>query len=131
MSSIRDPRLGLTTAELQMAVHQQQIALQGSHAGSVSRGRGMGRMSTSSSRAPSAGSSQARLLLDPDSLLALSYQLDSLLMDIQRRIDYVGYTLTFRSEALTQPIYGPSHCISSLISTSRDALRSYLNVDYA
>jgi len=103
--SIRDgPRIGLTSAELQMAVHQQQIALQGSHAGSVSRGRGMGRMSTSSSRAPSAGSSQARLLLDPDSLQALHYQLDNLLRDIQRRIDY----LNDQSELSIQNTYDQS-----------------------
>ncbi|KAI1928493.1 hypothetical protein LOZ65_001986 [Ophidiomyces ophidiicola] len=69
--SVPDARLGLTSSEWQMVVHQQQIALQGSHNGSVvSRGRGMGR-STSSSRAASAASSQGRLLLDPDSLQAL------------------------------------------------------------
>ena len=73
-----------------MVVHQQQIALQGSHNGSiVSRGRGIARTSNSSSRAASAASSQGRLLLDPDSLQALNYQLDHLLRDIRRRIDYV------------------------------------------
>ncbi|KAI1944367.1 hypothetical protein LOZ53_002482 [Ophidiomyces ophidiicola] len=71
--SVPDARLGLTSSEWQMVVHQQQIALQGSHNGSVvSRGRGMGR-STSSSRAASAASSQGRLLLDPDSLQALTF----------------------------------------------------------
>lgn len=75
-----------------MVVHQQQIALQGSHTGScASRGRGMGRNSNSSSRAASAASSQGRLLLDPDSLQALYYQLDNLLRDIKRRIDYVRW----------------------------------------
>ncbi|PGG97635.1 hypothetical protein AJ80_09662 [Polytolypa hystricis UAMH7299] len=89
--SVPDVRLGLTSSELQMVVHQQQIALQGSHAGSVaSRGRGMGRNSNSSSRAASAASSHGRLLLDPDSLQALNYQLDGLLRDIRRRIDYLN-----------------------------------------
>ncbi|KAL1960507.1 hypothetical protein VTO42DRAFT_7806 [Malbranchea cinnamomea] len=89
-TSIPDARLGLTSSEWQMVVHQQQIALQGSHNGSIaSRGRGIGR-STSSSRATSAASSQGRLLLDPDSLQALNYQLDHLLRDIRRRIDYLN-----------------------------------------
>ncbi|EAS27449.3 uncharacterized protein CIMG_10054 [Coccidioides immitis RS] len=88
--SVPDARLGLTSSEWQMVVHQQQIALQGSHNGSmISRGRGMGR-STSSSRAASAASSQGRLLLDPDSLQALYYQLDHLLRDIRRRIEYLN-----------------------------------------
>ncbi|KAK2747262.1 hypothetical protein FQN55_005257 [Onygenales sp. PD_40] len=93
-TSIPDARFGLTSAEMQMAVHQQQIALQGSHAGSlVSRGRGMGRNSNSSSRATSAASaasSQGRLLLDPDSLQALYYQLEHLLRDIRQRIEYLN-----------------------------------------
>lgn len=53
----------------------------------------MGRNSNSSSRATSAASaasSHGRLLLDPDSLQALYYQLENLLRDIRRRIDYVG-----------------------------------------
>jgi ankyrin repeat protein len=96
----RDPRLSLSSSELQMAIHQQQIALQGNHAGSTSRGRVMGRNTTSGLPAPSAGTSQARLLLDLDSLQALSYQLDTLLRDIQRRIDYVGYFLLFARRIL-------------------------------
>lgn len=88
-TSIPDARLGLTSSEWQMVVHQQQIALQGSHNGSIARGRGMARNSNASSRAASAASTQGRLLLDPDSLQALYYQLDHLMRDIQRRIDYV------------------------------------------
>lgn len=89
-TSISDARLGLTSSEWQIVVHQQQIALQGSHNGSISRGRGMGRTSNSSSRAVSAASTQGRLLLDPDSIQALCYQLDHLLRDVRRRIDYVS-----------------------------------------
>ncbi|EZG00961.1 hypothetical protein H106_08654 [Trichophyton rubrum CBS 735.88] len=89
-TSIPDARLGLTSSEWQMVVHQQQIALQGSHNGSIARGRGMARNSNASSRAASAASTQGRLLLDPDSLQALYYQLDHLMRDIQRRIDYLN-----------------------------------------
>ncbi|KAK2746507.1 hypothetical protein FQN57_003133 [Myotisia sp. PD_48] len=100
-TSIPDARLGLTSSEWQMVVHQQQIALQGSHHGSIARGRGMGRTSNSSSRAVSAASTQGRLLLDPDSLQALCYQLDHLMRDIRRRIDY----LTEQSEISIQNTY--------------------------
>lgn len=96
-ASIPEPRLGLTSSELQMVVHQQQIALQGGHNGMVSRGRGMARNSNSSSRAASAASSNGRLLLDPDSLQALNYQLDHLLRDIQHRLDYVSRSCLFAS----------------------------------
>lgn len=90
-TSIPDTSLGLTSSEIQILRQQQQIALQGGHAGSViSRGRGTGRNSTSSSRATSAASSQGRLLLDPMSLRALSHQLDNLQEQIRSRIEYVS-----------------------------------------
>lgn len=90
-TSIPDTSLGLTSSEIQILRQQQQIALQGGHAGSVvSRGRGTGRNSNSSSRATSAASSQGRLLLDPMSLRALSHQLDNLQEQIRSRIDYVS-----------------------------------------
>lgn len=89
-ASIPDTSLGLTSSEIQILRQQQQIALQGSHAGNgVSRGRGTGRTSNSSSRATSAASSQGRLLLDPMSLRALSHQLDGLQAQIRGRIEYV------------------------------------------
>ncbi|KAJ9200915.1 hypothetical protein DTO166G4_7606 [Paecilomyces variotii] len=89
-TSIPDTSLGLTSSEIQILRQQQQIALQGGHAGSVvSRGRGTGRNSNSSSRATSAASSQGRLLLDPMSLRALSHQLDNLQEQIRSRIDYL------------------------------------------
>jgi hypothetical protein len=88
-TSIPDTSLGLTSSEIQILRQQQQIALQGGHAASVSRGRGSGRNSTSSSRAASAASSQGRLLLDPMSLRALSHQLDHLQEQIRDRIEYV------------------------------------------
>lgn len=89
-TSIPDTSLGLTSSEIQILRQQQQIALQGGHAGNgVSRGRGTGRTSNSSSRATSAASSQGRLLLDPMSLRALSHQLDGLQAQIRGRIEYV------------------------------------------
>jgi hypothetical protein len=89
-ASIPDTSLGLTSAEIQILRQQQQIALQGGHAGNgVARGRGAGRTSNSSSRATSAASSQGRLLLDPMSLRALSHQLDGLQAQISHRIEYV------------------------------------------
>ncbi|CEJ59711.1 hypothetical protein PMG11_08323 [Penicillium brasilianum] len=89
-ASIPDTSLGLTSSEIQILRQQQQIALQGSHAGNgVSRGRGTGRTSNSSSRATSAASSQGRLLLDPMSLRALSHQLDGLQAQIRGRIEYL------------------------------------------
>ncbi|PYH79877.1 hypothetical protein BO82DRAFT_125152 [Aspergillus uvarum CBS 121591] len=89
-ASIPDTSLGLTSSEIQILRQQQQIALQGSHgANGVSRGRGTGRTSNSSSRAASAASSQGRLLLDPLSLRALSQQLDALQQQIRSRIDYL------------------------------------------
>lgn len=90
-ASIPDTSLGLTSSEIQILRQQQQIALQGGHASNgVSRGRGIGRTSNSSSRAASAASSNnGRLLLDPMSLRALSTQLDSLQEQIRRRIEYV------------------------------------------
>ncbi|KAI9933865.1 hypothetical protein ASPWEDRAFT_48521 [Aspergillus wentii DTO 134E9] len=89
-ASIPDTSLGLTSSEIQILRQQQQIALQGGHAGSgISRGRGTGRTSNSSSRAASAASSHGRLLLDPMSLRALSFQLDGLQEQIRNRIDYL------------------------------------------
>ncbi|KAJ5706764.1 hypothetical protein N7488_006565 [Penicillium malachiteum] len=91
-ASIPDTSLGLTSSEIQILRQQQQIALQNNHAGNgASRGRGAGRVSNSSSRATSAASSQGRLLLDPDSLHALSHQLGSLERRISGQIDYVGF----------------------------------------
>lgn len=91
-ASIPDTSLGLTSSEIQILRQQQQIALQGGHAGNgVARGRGTGRTSNSSSRATSAASSQGRLLLDPMSLRALSHQLDSLQAQISQRIEYVCF----------------------------------------
>lgn len=91
-ASIPDTSLGLTSSEIQILRQQQQIALQNSHAGNgASRGRGAGRVSNSSSRATSAASSQGRLLLDPDSLHALSHQLGSLERRISGQIDYVSF----------------------------------------
>ncbi|KAK5807332.1 hypothetical protein VI817_001590 [Penicillium citrinum] len=88
--SIPDTSLGLTSSEIQILRQQQQIALQGGHGSNgVSRGRGTGRTSNSSSRATSAASSQGRLLLDPMSLRALSHQLDGLQAQIRGRIEYV------------------------------------------
>ncbi|KAL4870400.1 hypothetical protein BDV12DRAFT_57779 [Aspergillus spectabilis] len=90
-ASIPDTSLGLTSSEIQILRQQQQIALQGGHTGNgVSRGRGTGRTSNSSSRAASAASSQnGRLLLDPMSLRALSHQLDGLQQQIQNRLEYL------------------------------------------
>ncbi|KAF9884792.1 hypothetical protein FE257_001282 [Aspergillus nanangensis] len=89
-ASIPDTSLGLTSSEIQILRQQQQIALQGGHAGNgISRGRGTGRTSNSSSRAASAASSHGRLLLDPMSLRALSHQLDALQNQIRSRIDYL------------------------------------------
>ncbi|KAJ5699034.1 hypothetical protein N7462_001039 [Penicillium macrosclerotiorum] len=87
-ASIPDTSLGLTSSEIQILRQQQQIALQGGHAGNgMSRGRGTGRTSNSSSRATSAASSQGRLLLDPMSLRALSHQLDNLQSRIRHHIE--------------------------------------------
>ncbi|KAJ5860195.1 uncharacterized protein N7529_007505 [Penicillium soppii] len=89
-ASIPDTSLGLTSSEIQILRQQQQIALQGGHAGNgVTRGRGAGTTSNSSSRATSAASSQGRLLLDPMSLRALSHQLDGLQAQIHHRIEYL------------------------------------------
>ncbi|KAJ5143490.1 uncharacterized protein N7515_002277 [Penicillium bovifimosum] len=89
-ASIPDTSLGLTSSEIQILRQQQQIALQGGHAGNGgARGRGTGRTSNSSSRATSAASSQGRLLLDPMSLRALSHQLDGLQAQISHRIEYL------------------------------------------
>ncbi|PYH34097.1 uncharacterized protein BO87DRAFT_387050 [Aspergillus neoniger CBS 115656] len=87
-ASIPDTSLGLTSSEIQILRQQQQIALQGGHgANGVSRGRGTGRTSNSSSRAASAASSHGRLILDPLSLRALSQQLDGLQQQIRNRLD--------------------------------------------
>ncbi|KAJ5180079.1 hypothetical protein N7492_003289 [Penicillium capsulatum] len=88
-TSIPDTSLGLTSSEIQILRQQQQIALQGHAGNGVSRGRGTGRTSNSSSRATSAASSQGRLLLDPMSLRALSHQLDGLQAQIRNRIEYL------------------------------------------
>jgi hypothetical protein len=88
-ASIPDTSLGLTSSEIQILRQQQQIALQGHASNGISRGRGTGRTSNSSSRATSAASSQGRLLLDPMSLRALSHQLDGLQAQIRGRIEYV------------------------------------------
>ncbi|KAL2845007.1 hypothetical protein BJY01DRAFT_184892 [Aspergillus pseudoustus] len=90
VASIPDTSLGLTSSEIQILRQQQQLALQGGHTGNgVSRGRGTGRTSNSSSRAASAASSHGRLLLDPMSLRALSHQLDGLQQQIQNRLEYL------------------------------------------
>ncbi|KAJ0424328.1 hypothetical protein BJY00DRAFT_309239 [Aspergillus carlsbadensis] len=90
VASIPDTSLGLTSSEIQILRQQQQLALQGGHTGNgVSRGRGTGRTSNSSSRAASAASSHGRLLLDPMSLRALSHQLDGLQQQIQSRLEYL------------------------------------------
>ncbi|KAL4805856.1 hypothetical protein BDV18DRAFT_14005 [Aspergillus unguis] len=90
VASIPDSSLGLTSSEIQILRQQQQLALQGGHTGNgVSRGRGTGRTSNSSSRAASAASSHGRLLLDPMSLRALSHQLDGLQQQIQNRLEYL------------------------------------------
>ncbi|OJI80261.1 hypothetical protein ASPTUDRAFT_129359 [Aspergillus tubingensis CBS 134.48] len=87
-ASIPDTSLGLTSSEIQILRQQQQIALQGGHgANGISRGRGTGRTSNSSSRAASAASSHGRLILDPMSLRALSQQLDGLQQQIRNRLD--------------------------------------------
>jgi small-conductance mechanosensitive channel len=89
-ASIPDTSLGLTSSEIQILRQQQQLALQGGHTGGgVTRGRGTGRTSNSSSRAASAASSHGRLLLDPMSLRALSHQLNSLQEQIRNRLDYL------------------------------------------
>ncbi|KAJ5612199.1 hypothetical protein N7510_005393 [Penicillium lagena] len=88
-ASIPDTSLGLTSSEIQILRQQQQIALQGHASNGISRGRGTGRTSNSSSRATSAASSQGRLLLDPMSLRALSHQLDGLQAQIRGRIEYL------------------------------------------
>lgn len=94
-ASIPDTSLGLTSSEIQILRQQQQIALQGGHgANGVSRGRGTGRTSNSSSRAASAASSHGRLILDPMSLRALSQQLDGLQQQIRNRLDDVGAALS-------------------------------------
>ncbi|OXV08324.1 hypothetical protein Egran_03914 [Elaphomyces granulatus] len=85
-TSIPDTQLGLTPAEVQILRQQQQIALQGSHTGNGTRGRGSARNSAASSRG---GSTQGRLLLDPMSLRALSHQLDHLEHQIRTRLDYL------------------------------------------
>jgi hypothetical protein len=90
-ASIADTQLGLTSSEIQILRQHQQMALQGH--GGQSRGRGNGRGSTSSSRAASAASSQGRLLLDPGSLQQLGYYFDSLMANIQHRLDSVGTCL--------------------------------------
>ncbi|KAL3460628.1 hypothetical protein BJX64DRAFT_290107 [Aspergillus heterothallicus] len=90
VASIPDTSLGLTSSEIQILRQQQQLALQGGHTGNgISRGRGTGRTSNSSSRAASAASSHGRLLLDPMSLRALSHQLDGLQQQIQNRLEYL------------------------------------------
>ena len=95
-ASIPDTSLGLTSSEIQILRQQQQIALQGGHTGGgISRGRGIGRTSNSSSRAASAASSHGRLLLDPMSLRALSHQLGNLQEQIRNRLDYVCLLLSF------------------------------------
>ncbi|KAJ6151254.1 hypothetical protein N7470_007848 [Penicillium chermesinum] len=110
MSSIPDTSLGLTSSEIQILRQQQQIALQNTHAGNgAARGRGAGRASNSSSRATSAASSQGRLLLDPDSLHALSHQLGSLERRISSQIDYV----------LHPPLFLPLPLIASMREMAR------------
>lgn len=94
-TSIPDTSLGLTSSEIQILRQQQQIALQGSNSGNVSRGRGSVVNSNSSSRATSAASTQGRLLLDPTSLRALSHQLDYLQEQIRSRIEHVCDHLFF------------------------------------
>jgi hypothetical protein len=93
-SSIADTALGLTTSELQIFRHQQQLAAQRSHqAETVSRGRGNSRSSQPSSRAASAASSQGgqgRLFLDPGSLQQLNAHFEHLMRRIQDRIDVVS-----------------------------------------
>lgn len=108
-ASIPDTSLGLTSSEIQILRQQQQIALQGGHASNgISRGRGTGRTSNSSSRAASAASSHGRLLLDPMSLRALSHQLDGLQEQIRHRIDYVrGFLLLpLQLLSMSAPVYG-------------------------
>lgn len=84
--SIPDTQLGLSSDEVQILRQHQQIAL--SQAAGSSRGRGIGRGS-SSSRATSAASSHGRLLLDPSSLQALGYHFDRLMQAIQGRVEAV------------------------------------------
>lgn len=117
-ASIPDTSLGLTSSEIQILRQQQQIALQGSHgANGISRGRGTGRTSNSSSRAASAASSQGRLLLDPLSLRALSQQLDALQQQIRSRIDYVCLTTPTLCNHASLSI-SPSPRVTSLHSLS-------------
>lgn len=107
-ASIPDTSLGLTSSEIQILRQQQQIALQGGHApNGITRGRGTGRTSNSSSRAASAASSHGRLLLDPMSLRALSHQLDGLQESIRHRLEYVcGLSLClFSSLPLSTTVY--------------------------
>lgn len=105
-ASIPDTSLGLTSSEIQILRQQQQIAIQNGHAGNgVSRGRGTGRTSNSSSRAASAASSHNRLLLDPLSLRALGVQLDGLQEQIRRRIDYVCFLSFYLSSVSVCPAF--------------------------
>ncbi|KAI9878151.1 MAG: hypothetical protein M1830_001758 [Pleopsidium flavum] len=96
--SIPDTQLGLSSDEVQILRQHQQIAL--SQAAGSSRGRGIGRGS-SSSRATSAASSHGRLLLDPSSLQALGYHFDRLMQAIQGRVE----ALTQQTQISTQAQY--------------------------
>jgi transglutaminase/protease-like cytokinesis protein 3 len=100
VQSVREDELGLTTAELQLLRHQQQVMAQRSHQNSgADRGRGTSRHSQPSSRNVSAASSQGgqnRIIIEPRYLQALTVHLDNVMRAIQNRLDEA-------SESLPQP----------------------------
>ena len=93
--SISDSQLGLTQSELMILRQTQEVAAQ-SRAGSATmpdRGRGTSRHSQPSSRAASAASShsiQGRITMDSTSLGRIENALNSLVRQIQARIEHVS-----------------------------------------
>ena len=98
VQSIPDTALGLTTGELSILRHQQQVMAQRSHqSAGGDRGRGTSRHSQPSSRGTSAASSQGapnRVILEPRQLQALSAHLDNVMRAIENRIEEVSGPLT-------------------------------------
>lgn len=98
VQSIPDDQLGLTSAELRILRHQQQIMAQRSHQGARGdHGIGTSRPRQPTSSYASAVSSQGaphRIILDAGNLRALSAHLDNVIRAIEKRIEDVSPSTT-------------------------------------
>jgi hypothetical protein len=91
VQGVPDTQLGLTQEELQLLRQGQAAALGNGNGHHAANGNGAATANSSSSRAASRASSQGVLLLDSSSLAQLGRYFDSLMGQVQQRIEYLSH----------------------------------------